>query len=201
MSIHVLIIVNNVVICEGLRKLLPEEEFQLTVMQAPTASSCAPNIILFDSLQDIKAIINFYPAAKLVVLDLGLTDRNMSCLFLCYHINGIIAPDTSVDMFRKALKVVDAGQVWIDQRNIKSLLLKGQNVTEDSSVKTLSHQDRMIVQLITQGDRNKEIADKLDLSEHTIRAHISRIYRRLHVQNRAQLVSLAKECELNAVMT
>jgi DNA-binding NarL/FixJ family response regulator len=57
----------------------------------------------------------------------------------------------------------------------------------------MSDQDRKIIALITRGQKNSEIAAELCLSEPTIKAHVSRIYKMLNVRNRSQLVTLANE--------
>lgn len=117
-----------------------------------------------------------------------------------YHqVRGIIAPEDSVDMFYKALKVVQDGEIWIDQKHLKSLLVSAGSMTAAGDIKGLSSQDKKIIKMISQGARNKEIGDNLCLSEHTIKSHVSRIYKKLNVKNRAQLVGLARDskfCDL-----
>ncbi|SEF44604.1 response regulator transcription factor [Vibrio hangzhouensis] len=198
MSIKILIIINNHVICEGLRLLLDEDGFDVTTALSPKVTSFSPDIVLFDSQQNASEIMDTNPEAKLLFLDTGLKERDLICLLFCYHITGIIAPETNVEMFKKALKVVCDGQIWIDQKHIKSLLLSGGGLSDNNQISEMSSQDKVIVQLITQGNKNKEIAYKMCLSEHTIKAHISRIYKKLNVQNRSQLVCLAMESRLDS---
>ncbi|HEX9024402.1 MAG TPA: LuxR C-terminal-related transcriptional regulator, partial [Geobacteraceae bacterium] len=56
---------------------------------------------------------------------------------------------------------------------------------------TISKKEREIIVLISQGLRNREIADKLCISEQTVKAHLSRIFRKTNVTSRSQLVPLA----------
>jgi len=54
---------------------------------------------------------------------------------------------------------------------------------------TLTHRENEILDLLAQGYRNKEIAEKLYVSVNTIRTHIYHIYEKLHVQNRVEALN------------
>ena len=60
----------------------------------------------------------------------------------------------------------------------------------------MSAQDKKIVSFIAEGCQNLEIAEKLCLSEPTIKAHLSRVYQTLNVKNRAQLACLGRDCDI-----
>jgi len=85
---------------------------------------------------------------------------------------------------------VHSGQLWIGDNHLKSLLDHNGSMTANGNIKCLSCQDMKIVQFIVQGLKNKEIAEQLCLSEHTIKAHISRILKKLNISRRIQLASL-----------
>lgn len=106
---------------------------------------------------------------------------------------GIISRDASLEMFHKAIRVVDNGEIWIDQQHLKLLLHRNGALTDSGEIKCLSAQDKKNIQLITEGYKNREIGEVLCLSEHTIKAHVSRIFKLLNVRNRSQLVNFAKE--------
>jgi len=195
MPISISIVMSNHIICEGLQRLLDDDVFNITFTY--TDYSTFPDIVLFDSGQDIQTIIDFNPEAKLLILDMGLKEYDLTQLLLCYRINGVIAPETSVKSFKKALQVVYNGEIWIDQKHLTSLLHSSSPLSSNGQINGLSHQDKVIIQLITQGDKNKDIADKLCLSEHTIKAHVSRIYKKFNIHNRSQLVCLAMEYGVN----
>jgi len=60
----------------------------------------------------------------------------------------------------------------------------------DTSVKKLTAKESQIVELVVEGFKNREIASRLFLSEQTIKSHLGRIFRKLQVRNRSQLVSM-----------
>lgn len=194
--IIVLLAMSNMIICEGLRRIVTEN----TQNNAYCLHSCnnfpPPHIILFDFHQEMQNLQLAYPAAKPILLDTGLSEQETACLLLCHKVRGIISQTASVEMLHKAIRVVNGGDIWIDQKHLKTLLQKNETITTNGDLKALSSQDKRIIQLITQGQKNREIAKTLCLSEHTIKAHVSRIYKRLKVSNRSQLVSVAKENKL-----
>ena len=152
-----------------------------------------PDIVLFDSRQSIADLTVQYPEARFILIDTGLKDLDLTCLLLTHHISGVIPTDTDLEMFYKALQVVHGGELWIEQQYIKTLINKGQLLPDGEGLKGLSNQDKKIVVFVCKGDKNSEIAEELCLSETTIKAHISRIFRILKVKNRAQLVCLARD--------
>jgi DNA-binding NarL/FixJ family response regulator len=93
--------------------------------------------------------------------------------------------------------VVHSGEIWIEQKHLKILINKGKTLPDGGGVKGLSIQDRRIVEFISQGYKNSEIAESLCLSEPTIKAHISRIYKMLKVKNRVQLACMAQDNPMN----
>lgn len=195
--IHVLLAVSNNVISEGLRKVLQESRHPTNVLVLEEApSSFSPDLIIFDINQPIQPLYSRYPRAKAVLLDSGIDDREINYLLMCYQVRGIISPQDSVEMFYKALRVVHRGDIWIDQKHLKSLLVRAGAMTTAGDIKGLSAQDRKIIRMISHGAKNQEIADDLCLSEHTIKSHVSRIYKKLNVKNRVQLVSLARDSRL-----
>jgi len=63
--------------------------------------------------------------------------------------------------------------------------------TESSATVNLSPREREILRMVGDGKPNKIIADELDISEHTVRNHISNIFQKLHVNNRTEATVIA----------
>lgn len=148
---------------------------------------------MFDTYQNLQMLQSRYSGAKAILIDSGRTEQEIAYLLVNYTISGIISPDAGLELFYKAIRVVTRGDIWIDQKHLKSQLQRGGALTGHEDINRLSDQNKTIVRLISQGRKNREIGDLLCFSEHTIMAHVSRIYKRLNVSNRAQLASLAKE--------
>jgi DNA-binding NarL/FixJ family response regulator len=62
----------------------------------------------------------------------------------------------------------------------------------------LTGREREVLDLIAAGSTNREIAERLYLSPHTVKEHTSALYRKLHARNRAEAVQLAQRVGLLA---
>jgi len=193
-AMNILVDLSNRILSTGILQILREcvPGAILADVHTPFPSG-NPNMILFDSGRCRPELFSTHPKARFVLIDTGLTDREISCLLVCHKISGVIAPDTTVSNLKKALRAIHAGKIWIDQKNLKALLENAGTLSKKGGIRGLSDQDKVIVELISRGYKNREIAQHLCLCEQTIKAHISRIFRCLNVKNRAQLVRLALE--------
>ena len=197
---NVQIALSNHLFCEGLKRLINEGNVDTVLnREYDNLPAIGADIVLFDQKKDICNLVAKYPEAKFILLDTGLQDLDLACLLLCHNISGIIPQDADQESLCKALKVVYRGEIWIEQKHLKILISKGKELPEGGGVKGLSQQDKRIVEFISQGFKNSEIAVKLCLSEPTIKAHISRIYKLLKVKNRVQLACMAQDNPMNEV--
>jgi len=151
----------------------------------------AADVVLFDESQRNSDLFTQFPDSKRLFIDSGLDLTDIHYLLCCANVDGILSPAMDAGMLPRALHSVQEGQIWVDQKNLKSILRKDRSFPGKNSLATLGEQDRTIVDWIVLGLRNREIAAKLFLSEQTIKAHVSRIFKKLGVNNRAQLASLA----------
>lgn len=159
------------------------------VSQAEFAASSAaqPRIILCD-VPRIKTLPE--PLAedtKLIVIETGQSKEQVLSLLLSHPIDGVIANDSDLPLLLKALRVVDSGQVWVDNSLLR-LLLQQAETQNSPSQESLSKKERDIVVLISQGCRNKDIAARLCISEQTVKTHLGRIFRKLNISTRTQLI-------------
>jgi DNA-binding NarL/FixJ family response regulator len=97
---------------------------------------------------------------------------------------GIIPPSADSDLLKKAVKIVYSGELWLN-RNDFTKLLSSMKYAEKRA--NLGRREKEIISHICQGYRNKEIAQKLGISEQTVKSHCNRIYRKLGVSDRLQL--------------
>lgn len=194
MTIAMQISLSSHLLCEGIKKLVSETAVNVICeWGANTKFSYEPDIVLFDSKTKICALKSQYPNAKFVLLDTGMKEIDISRLLLCHHISGIISPEEDIESLCKAIRVIHGGDIWIDQKHLKSLIKKGHSLPEGEGFKGLSVQDKKIVALASQGMTNNEISESVCLSETTIKAHLCRIYKMLKIRNRVELALLTQE--------
>ena len=106
----------------------------------------------------------------------GVCDRSKSYTDLC-----------------KSIRCVSEGQIWANSRQCRDILealFRGLPpfITLTRERLVLSSREREIVSKVAEGMRNREIAELLHLSEHTVKNHLFRIFERLGISNRAELI-------------
>lgn len=82
--------------------------------------------------------------------------------------------------------------------NRNKQVLKSENVTinQADNFNSLTKREKDVLLLVTQGESNKSIADKLVLSEVTVKSHLNSIFKKLNVTNRTQAVLVAMQMNL-----
>jgi DNA-binding NarL/FixJ family response regulator len=109
---------------------------------------------------------------------------------------GVFKKSAPVSLLYKCITAVHNGQIWASNDELQYLLkavqstmpLKCLNARGES---LLSPREEQIVPLVAAGLTNKEISDRLRLSEHTVKNHLFRIYDRLGISSRVELILYA----------
>jgi len=195
----ILINLSNLLLCEALGKLLDNEVECYEVLATndiENTGNFLPDNIVIDVHTISQALVERWPDAKIILIDTGVDEEDIINLLLSYKLDGVIKTDTDLSLFIKALSAIEAGQVWLDNGRIKALLKHAETLATTQSDSSLSKKERDIIILISQGNKNKEIADKLCISEQTVKSHISRIFRKTNVSSRSQLVPFALKLKL-----
>ena len=100
---------------------------------------------------------------------------------------GIVAKSAAVDTLMEALNAVASGHVWLSPA-LQSQLV---GAIASPSADRLTTREREVVRLVALGLRNAEVAAKLFISAITVKTHLSRIFYKLGVRDRADLVLYA----------
>jgi len=196
---NILISLSNNLICEALCDLLKKEENENKIIVANdknNADNFSPDVILVDLNNINQKLFSRYPAAKIILIDTGIKQEDIIATLVSYKIHGVLSPGTDLHLFRKALKAVSKGEIWIDNDTIKTFL---HNTGRTGKINSITEREKEIIGYVAQGYRNKEIASRLFVSEQTVKAHLNRIFRKLNVSNRSQLVALAVNNRVNLV--
>jgi DNA-binding NarL/FixJ family response regulator len=200
---NLLIILSNYLLCEALREHLTRE---LTGCRIIAITDCCdvedfvPDTIMADAHTLSQYLRPRWPEAKIVLLDTGLDVDQLTGLLLNFKLNGIIDTHTDIALFKKALHAIDAGQVWINYDRIKGIVDHVDSPAKTRRGDPLSREEQEIVVLVAQGLRNKDIAERLFISEQTVKVHLSRIFRKCHVSRRSQLATIAMRFRLRTLL-
>jgi DNA-binding NarL/FixJ family response regulator len=187
----------------GLRVVL---ELRGAELPPPSRLADAVDVLLVDSravdaageATVARLIAQVAPARTLIVSpDMG-ADRAVAAARL--GAVGLLAVSSSHGVFVKSIRCVYAGEVWFDRRStarVFSAIIPdladdaGPLAAPDAdpgSGSTLSKREREVVALLAEGLRNKQIAERLFISEITVRHHLTSIFSKLGVGDRKSLV-------------
>jgi DNA-binding NarL/FixJ family response regulator len=116
---------------------------------------------------------------------------------------GIVPRQTSTELLLKSLRKVHAGELWLDRKTtadmIRRLVKKPLAAVPGNSARAamreqgaaLSTREREIVVLVAQGFKNKEMAERMFISEQTVKNHLHNIFDKLGVSDRLELALYA----------
>ena len=119
-------------------------------------------------------------------------DRSSDCVI--HGVRGLFFEDDPINMIVKGVAEILAGQIWIPRRTLfEAATQPVRGGCEDleatgggSAPDGLTRREREILAMICVGSSNQEIADKLFISTNTVKTHIYKIYKKIHVPNRMQ---------------
>jgi DNA-binding NarL/FixJ family response regulator len=208
-TIRIAIVDDHTMLREGLRKILSMES-DLDVVadtddarKAPViASDKTPDVMLLDirmpgtgGLEVIGPIHDACPTTKVLILTAS-DDRRDHVAALSQGARGIIMKDSAADTLVTAIRAVHDGQAWVD-REITGTLLEelahrgGQPQGGAGGAQQLTVRESEVVDLVISGCRNREISERLSISEKTVKAHLSNIFAKLGVRDRLELAIYA----------
>jgi len=107
---------------------------------------------------------------------------------------GVVLKESSPEVLLECVRKVHRGEHWLDHdtmsRAVGRVLLR-ESATREVA-RALTPREVEMVQLVAQGLRNKVIADRLSISEGTVKIHLHNIYEKLGVDGRLELVLYAQ---------
>jgi DNA-binding NarL/FixJ family response regulator len=120
---------------------------------------------------------------------------------------GVLPENTPPDMILKSVRKVHDGELWLDRvttgevlRQLTQDLPVGPKMRDrETKISPLSPREREIVGLVTQGFKNKELAERLTISEQTVKNHMHNIFDKLGVSDRLELALYAIHNNLQEV--
>jgi two-component system nitrate/nitrite response regulator NarL len=210
-AIRVLLIDDHVLVRACLRMLIESQPGLTVVGEAAVPSDALaaavhehPDIILLDldlgetnGLDLIPSIRSAAPEAHVIVLT-GVRDPEMHRYAVRLGAVGIVLKDKAADVLLHAIAKVHEGGIWLDSVLVASVLgemtrLGGSPTTdpEAKKISSLTTRECEVIDLIGQGLKNQVIADRLCISEATVRHHLTSVFAKLGVVDRLELVIYA----------
>jgi DNA-binding NarL/FixJ family response regulator len=137
---------------------------------------------------------NHYPHIPVVVVS-AHEDHDTIGQAMEYGAAGFVPKSTPVDNIFTAIQQVLTGEIWVPA-TFRENATKTDNTNIAERVASLTQQQYRILMMFAQGMLNKQIAYDLSVSEATIKAHATAIFRKLNVRNRTQAVIAIGQLDL-----
>ncbi len=164
-----------------------------------------PDILLLDwSLPepDGMATLRRLPAYRLKTRTIVLCasdDKSKHIQAMRCGASGVLVKQTSMEMLIKSIRKVFSGEIWLDRRTTAALVKRftssGRPPAAARPRDWVSHRETDILKLAGQGLENKEIAEKLLISEQTVRNHVHSLFRKLGLSERRELVRYVRQSQ------
>ena len=150
-------------------------------------------------LAGLAAVRAQHPGVAVIVVSAN-DDPRVVRRALDHGAAGYLPKSSGLDELRDAIGAVMACEQWLPA-SLQAAVNSAQSSPHDSELAarlaSLSPQQFRVLVLVAEGLLNKQIADRLDVQERTVKAHLSAIFERLGVRNRTQASVILRELELS----
>ena len=206
--ITIMIVDDHVVIRSGLRMLIEHDQRMQVVAQAGNrvealerAASERPDVIILDLVLGDEDGLSFLPelceasrSSRVLVLT-GLQNPDAHRRAIRRGAMGIVLKEHAADQLLKAIMKVYEGEVWIERSMMGSMIQEinkpAQVDPEVTKIESLTDREREVIALIGEGLKNKQVGERLFISETTVTHHLSSVFSKLEVSDRLELIIYA----------
>jgi two-component system nitrate/nitrite response regulator NarL len=201
-SIRVLVADGHPIVLEGLRSALGHQPGIQVVGEASDGMEAMElKLPRVDGLTVLRSIQARASRSK-VILFSSSENKEEFVEAMKIGCRGIIAKSASISLIEKSIQKVHAGEIWLDSHTTAAVIRQFSSPSDFPAVhasngKTtreraqLSQREREIIILIAQGYKNKEIAEKMFITEQTVKNHLHNVFDKLGVSDRLELALYA----------
>jgi two-component system, NarL family, nitrate/nitrite response regulator NarL len=214
-KIRIVVADDHPIFRDGLCKLLALEDDFEVVAQASDGRQVLdvlqqhqPDILLLDlkmpgldGLSTLQRLQLERSRTRVIVLTAS-DDKNEFVQAMKLGTSGIVLKQTATELLIKSIRKVHAGEIWLDSHTTAAVIRQfvankeappppSQAPQRDRERSPLSQREREIVALVAQGFKNKEMAEKMFISEQTVKNHLHNIFDKLGVSDRLELALYA----------
>jgi DNA-binding NarL/FixJ family response regulator len=213
-KIRVMIADDHPIVRDGLKKLLSlEDDIEVVAVASDgrevldQVAAHQPDIILLDlrmpnldGISTLQTLQHKNCPAKVIILTAS-EDKNEFVQAMKLGARGIVLKQTASELIVKSIRKVYSGEIWLDSQTTAAVMRQFASPSaEPAPVQTagrvrerspLSAREREIVALVAQGYKNKEMAEKMFISEQTVKNHLHNIFDKLGVSDRLELALYA----------
>lgn len=205
MAVKIMIADDHSMIREGLKNLLELDGDIQVIAEAVDGEDCLkklqlvkPDVLLLDinmpkknGLEVLKSLKSRRSKLKVLVLTVhNETEYLMKAVDI--GVNGYVLKDSESAELKKAIFTVADGETYIQPSLIPALNAKMIETNKDAEkIKSLTKRELDVLKLLAVGMFNKEVGKRLEISERTVKNHVSNIFKKLGVTDRTQAAVFA----------
>jgi len=210
-SINVMLVDDHEVVLEGLIRILEKQGGIKIVTVARSAEEALEKIVRFpvdviivdiqlpgmNGIELIKRVKTNYPEIEAITLTV-FDDEQFAKQAIKAGAIGYVIKDAAKDELVKAVRAAAKGESLISTSVARKLIEEineptGRKKKKEEGFEELSQREVDVIKLMTRGYNNRQIADILFISEHTVKVHIRNIFRKIDVVDRTNAVLWALE--------
>jgi DNA-binding NarL/FixJ family response regulator len=165
------------------------EALEVTSQTKPDVVVMDLSMPKLDGVEATRRIAVECPSSRVLVLT-SFSDRTRIMNALSAGADGYVLKHSDPEAILAAIRSVHSGEAPLDPKAARALLESRRTADERSSLTDREHQ---VLNLVRQGLANKQIARKLDISERTVKAHLTSVFSTLGVSDRTQAAIWANE--------
>lgn len=159
------------------------------------------DLLGIDSPQTIEHLLVLSPKTRIILSTTGISDEMEWRLFKS-GVKGFCMNTIELEQIKRAVMAVSQGELWIRRKLVQymqnelSVTMQEKKHIEravNSLLENLTRREYEIAILVGRGESNKQIARQLDITERTVKAHLTEIFRKLAISDRIKLALLVKD--------
>jgi DNA-binding NarL/FixJ family response regulator len=205
MSIRIVLADDHPIVLHGLQQLFERHsEFEVVSccsngnLALDAVRSQNPDVLVLDlrmpgtsGLDVLKTLTAEQLPCRTVLLTAAVRDEE-AVLAVKLGARGIVLKDSQPDALLDCVRRVHHGEQWIDRDTVDRALGSALRPSSETATSPLTPRELEIVRMVAQGLRNRVIAERLSISEGTVKVHLHNIYDKFGVDGRLELVLLAQ---------
>jgi DNA-binding NarL/FixJ family response regulator len=207
--IRLMLVDDHAVLRDGLRNIISLVDDIEVVGEAVSGDDallqvekCKPDMILMDINMPMKNGVEVtgilkkkFPHIKILVLTMHSHEEYFMSA-IREGADGYLLKDAPSDQVVEAIRTVARGESVIHPSMTRKLLAFHQQKQTQQEDTTLTEREKEVLLCLVEGLSNKEIADRLFISDKTVKIHVSKIFKKLNVKSRSQVVIHAVQHQL-----
>lgn len=197
---------DHALIREGLIRILSYEEDLEIVIESNSGEDLIakleytkPDVILLDinmdkldGVETLRIVKKRWPDIKTVILTVEKQRRKIKEV-LNSGADGYVLKESAGGEITSAIRAVMSGGRYIDKSLMQTMFMEDLAGEKESKLDDLSDRELNVLIMLSKGMKNKEIADKLYLSEKTVKNYVTSIFRKIDVEDRVHATIFALE--------